>query len=166
MSNVDSYTSQFQLVAVGGNNFINCGGTVNLDGVEQILLERGQNDDQLLVTIDLFDPAGKRIGKFRRNAWAFNEEPTYAITTTPSNLSLIEVATGEPVFVADVVGQHEISVTRADLYGCQGTHFYVGPIEVDGQQQLGARVNGITLIGNTLVDCPKGVVVTPYGFSM
>src|SRR6266545_3181292 len=95
-------------LVIGSNRLIDASGVIVVMGKEQVHLERGR-DDQLLLTMDLYDAEGTHIAKLRRNAWAFHGED-YDITTHPSSLSLVHRASGTLVAEAQVQDRDRIVV--------------------------------------------------------
>ncbi len=75
-------------VIVGSNIIRNTSGVLNVSGKDQIGLEVDEETTQLLLTMDIYNPSGKKIAKLRRNAWVFNEGNIYDITTVPDSLKL------------------------------------------------------------------------------
>lgn len=98
-------------------------------------------DGQLLLTANLFDATGKRMGKLRRNAWVYNDDDRYSITTNPATLKLIE-GENRLVFEANVHGSDQIEVPRGELYTRGGRRIEIQPTYL--------KVDGVTLIGNTM----------------
>jgi len=72
-------------INIGSNIYRNTSGVLNVAGKEQIFLEIG-NDSQLLLTMDIYDNKSQHIAKLRRNAWVFNNNNRFTITTHPSSL--------------------------------------------------------------------------------
>lgn len=154
---IATYPDKFPLVVLGSNEFIDTRALVRIDGEEQLHLERGSNDEQLLLTTDIYSKGGDHIAKLRRNAWAFHGTG-YEITTSPTNLSLLERDTGRELFVARVADHNTILIDSADFYGVKGTHLVATPEAV--------MINGmITLSGNRMVGT-DGISVGPAGFQM
>lgn len=151
------YSDRFARVVLGTNEFVDARALVHLDGEDQMHLERGSTDGQLLLTTDIYAPDGTHIAKLRRNAWAFHDDD-YEITTSPTNLTLAENSSGRHLFVARVTDQDTIVVDNADFYGARGSHVVVTPEAV--------KINDtITLAGNSMMGT-NGIVVGPMGFAM
>ena len=125
-------------LVIGSNRLINASGVIVVMGKEQVHLERGR-DDQLLLTMDLYDAEGTHIAKLRRNAWAFHGED-YDITTHPSSLSVVHRASGTLVAEAQVLGRDQLLVPKADFYAATGDHILVTPEAL--------KVGGLTMSHN------------------
>jgi len=120
---------------------VNPSGVLVADGQEQINLERGTKDQQLLLTIDIYNQSSDHIAKLRRNAWAFNEGDRYEITTHPTNLSLVDREAGETVLSASVLDLDRIEVLEGQFFTKGGTPIAITPDAM--------RVGGATLSRNT-----------------
>jgi hypothetical protein len=147
--------SQFIL---GSNIVENCSGVLIADGRELFYLERGKNDAQLLLSVDVFDASGARLAKLRRNAWPFHQDQ-YEVTTAPSSLVLTETATGKTLLSAIVHDRDRIEVERGDLYSTAGAHIVVGPDRL----VIGA---GITLSRNLIRGMNSAFAITKDSFSI
>lgn len=161
----------FGLITIGSDRFIDSRGRILIDGEEQVVLERGERDDQLLATIDLRDETGKMIGKFRRNAWAFHDAQTFEVTTSPRHIRLVEVESGREVFAAAVTSPNSIEISKLDIYGPEGIHVKVGRM-LDPSDPLKPPVQGITvngqgavMVGNTHTGT-DGIQITKSGISL
>lgn len=128
-------------VNIGSNLIRNTTGIIRTEGREEPLLhvERG-DDDQLLLTADLYDDSGVHVAKLRRNAWAFGESDRYEVTTNPNDLSLIDRETGQTVLRASVVDRDRITISEGRLRTPDGRL-----IEIDS---TALRVEGTTMAGN------------------
>ena len=62
---------------VGSNVFRNTNGVVKLQGKEQLVLETQLEPLMLLLTMDLYDDQGTRIGHIRRNALSAHSAGRY-----------------------------------------------------------------------------------------
>lgn len=111
---------------LGSNVVQNCSGVLIADGSELFYLERGQRDDQLLLSVDVFDGTGSRLAKLRRNAWAYHQE-TYEVTTAPGSLVLSATGTGDVLLSAKVHSRDCIEVDGGSLYAAEGTHVAISP---------------------------------------
>lgn len=124
---------------IGSNRLFNASGVINVLGEPQVHLERGSSDDQLLLTMDLYNDGGEHIAKLRRNAWAFHGED-YDITTQPSSLTLVHRATSTVVAEAQVLHRDRIVIPYADFYAKTGLRIVALPNVL--------RVGGLEMAGN------------------
>ncbi len=66
-------------LVIGSNRLIDASGVIVVMDKEKVSLERG-HDDQLLLTMDVYNADGKHVAKLRRNAWAFWPDPASGST--------------------------------------------------------------------------------------
>ena len=130
---------------IGSNTVSNCNVILRIDGVEQVVLERGDDDLQLLLTADIYDETGKHIAKLRRNAWTFKNDADLDLATSPSHLVLSNRRSGEIVLQVEVLDRDHLRVPAARLYGPRGTLVVVteDAITLPGDNVLsGNSING------------------------
>ena len=119
-------------------------GVLIVEGKEQIHLERGDEDLQLLLTIDVYNDVGNHAAKLRRNAWAFNDGERYEISTQPAALKLFESITGKVVLEANVIDRDTVVVADGDFYTPGRDRIEITPEYL--------RIRGITMSSN-YIDC-------------
>jgi hypothetical protein len=134
---------------IGSNILRNTSGVLNVQGKDQIYLEIGKVDKQLLLTMEIYDANGKLIGKLVRNAWVTNDKDRFDITTHPSSLKLIDKQTGETVVEANVTGQDMIEIPQGKFYTHKG-HL----LEITPQYW---KIMGMTMSGNIFDSCGGAV---------
>jgi hypothetical protein len=134
---------------IGSNILRNTSGVLNVQGKDQIYLEIGKVDKQLLLTMEIYDANGKLIGKLVRNAWVTNDKDRFDITTHPSSLKLIDKQTGETVVEANVTGQEMIEIPQVKFYTHKG-HL----LEITPQYW---KIMGMTMSGNIFDSCGGAV---------
>jgi hypothetical protein len=142
-------------LTIGSNVLEQTSGVIVADGEPLVFLERGKRDDQLLLTCNVYDSNGERVGKLRRNAWAYNADDRFAVTTNPALLALIEREGREVVLEVNVEGPDEISIPRAKLYTRSGQLIEVTPAFL--------KVGGVTMSDNTVTAMGTFVVIEQGG---
>ncbi|MDP9301102.1 MAG: hypothetical protein M3P43_09460 [Actinomycetota bacterium] len=125
-------------LVIGSNRLIDASGVIVVMDKEKVSLERG-HDDQLLLTMDVYNADGKHVAKLRRNAWAFHGED-FDITTHPSSLTLVHRESGVLVAEAQVLDRDRVVLPRADFFAATGDRIVVTPDAI--------RVGGLTMAGN------------------
>lgn len=136
---------------IGSNVIRNTNSVLNVQGKEQIHLEIGERDEQLLLTMDIYNDIGKHIAKLRRNAWSFNDRDRFEITTRPSSLKLIDKKTTEILVEANILGRDKIQISQGKFYTHNGHLLEITP----GFWRIG----GLTMSGNVLDSCGGAVSV-------
>lgn len=121
---------------VGSNVFRNINGVVKLQGKEQMYWEVLPDLQSLLLTMDLYDDKGVRVGHIRRNvvknggAGRFtvtvnsndNAEPNYTPSITVSDRS-----NGRIVIEAFLVQGRKIRITAGSFYSHKGELVEISP---------------------------------------
>ena len=114
---------------LGSNTFRNSSGILTLQGKEQIVLELKPETSQLLLTMDLYNAEGVRIGHIRRNSWVLNREEAFAFASGPESATLFtdhpwvrmtDRPTGEIVFEGKVTDKDVVEVSAARFFTHQG----------------------------------------------
>lgn len=116
-------------LTIGSNSFRNTNGVLTIHGKEQIVFEFALDSDQLLLTMDLYDAAGRQVAHLRRNAWKFNVDDRFAFSTTASSpslygsapwLRLTDQERGETVLEASVADGNKLQILHGNLYTQKG----------------------------------------------
>ena len=131
---------------IGSNIISNTTGVLTVQGKEQITLEMDKESAQLLLNMDIYDSKGNHIAKLNRNAWSFNNQDRFDITTHPSELRLIERENNKTIVEAKVVGKGKINITQGEFYSHQGDRFIITPeyLSIGGSVKLGGnRIDGL-----------------------
>lgn len=120
---------------LGSNVFRNTNGVIKLQGKEQLVLEIRPLPLALLLTMDLYDEQGARVGHIRRNALSAHSKGRFTInvttsdetaTGTPPSVTVAE-RTGHTVFEACLVQGRKIRITAGDFHTHKGDLVTVSP---------------------------------------
>ena len=103
---------------VGSNVFRNTNGVVKLQGKEQLVLETQPQPLALLLTMDLYDEQGTRVGHIRRNALSAH---------SAGRVTVADRITGHTVFEACLMQRRKICITVGHLYTHKGELVTVSP---------------------------------------
>jgi hypothetical protein len=121
---------------VGSNVFRNTNGVVRLQGKEQLVLETQLDPLLLLLTMDLYDEQGTRIGHIRRNRLSVHSAGRFTINVnagseTVSDLSpsvaVADRTTGHTVFEVWLIQGRKIRITVGNFYTHKGEFVTVSP---------------------------------------
>jgi hypothetical protein len=121
---------------VGSNVFRNTNGVVKLQGKEQLVLETQPQPLALLLTMDLYDEKGTRIGHIRRNALSAQSASRFTIRVklsdeaTPDDHPSVTVEdriTGCTVFEACFMQRRKFRITEGNFYTHKGDLVTVSP---------------------------------------
>jgi hypothetical protein len=121
---------------VGSNVFRNTNGVVKLQGKEQLVLETQPHPLTLLLTMDLYDEQGTRVGHIRRNALSAHSAGRFTINvkadgdSTPDDQPSVTVAdrtTGHTVLEACLVQGRKVRMTVGHFYTHKGELVTISP---------------------------------------
>lgn len=135
---------------VGSNVFRNTNGVVTLQGKEQLVLEVQPHPPTLLLTMDLYDEQGTRIGHIRRNALSAHSAGRFTINMTATgdatpddrpSVTVTDRTTEETVFAACLVQGRKVRMTVGHFYTHRGELVTISPHYC----RIGT---GFTLFGN------------------
>jgi hypothetical protein len=121
---------------VGSNVFRTTNGVVKLQGKEQIVLEVRQDPPTLLLTMDLYDDQGRRVGHLRRNTVSASSAARFAVSVTsapdatiddPLTLIVSDHETGNAVLEAYLFQKRKIRITTGQFYTHKGELVTVSP---------------------------------------
>jgi hypothetical protein len=121
---------------VGSNVFRSTNGVVKLQGKEQLVLETQPQPLALLLTMDLYDEQGTRIGHIRRNALSAHTAGRFIINIKPSDeatpddppsVTVADRTTGHAVFEACLMQRRKIRITVGHFYTHKGELVTVSP---------------------------------------
>lgn len=115
---------------IGSNAFRNTNGIVAIQGVEQLVLEWHPDQHQLLVTLDLYNEHGQRMGHVRRNRLALDAKNTFECSSGPETPSLftphpwvkiVAKKTREVILDVSVVDTESIAISQGRFHTHQGS---------------------------------------------
>ena len=121
---------------VGSNVFRNTNGVVKLQGKEQLVLETQPDSLALLLTMDLYNEQGTRVGHIRRNRLSAHSAGRFAIDvnagseTSPDpspSVTVIDRTTGHTVFEVCLIQRRKIRITVGNFYTHKGELITVSP---------------------------------------
>jgi len=116
-------------LALGSNSFRNTNGVLAIHGKEQIVLEIAPESDQILLTMDLYNAAGRQVAHLRRNEWKFNVDDRFALSAAAASpslygsapwLKLVDKETGETVLEASAADRERVQIIEGKLYTHKG----------------------------------------------
>lgn len=146
---------------IGSNIFRNTNGVLKLQGKEQLVLETQLDPLMLLLTMDLYDERGSRIGHIRRNAPSAHSKSGFTVnvttsdetaTGTPPSVTVAERATGHTVFEACLIQRRKIRITVGHFHTHKGDLVAVSPHYC----RIGT---GLTLFGHVAESRGSAVII-------
>ncbi|HEU4684399.1 MAG TPA: hypothetical protein VFS39_07855 [Nitrospira sp.] len=121
---------------IGSNVFRTTNGVVKLQGKEQFFFEVRPDPPALLLTMDIYDEHGQRIGHLRRNALssAFASRFTLSVTSAPDasledplTVIVMDRVLGHTVIEAYLFQKRKIRVTAGQFHTHKGDLVSISP---------------------------------------
>ncbi len=137
-------------ILIGSNQLRNTNGTFVAQEQEFIKLEFGENDSGLLLTMNLYNPAGTQVAKLERNTWVSNDQDRFELNAGPESVMLVDNTLKGVVILLKIEDQNRITIPQAKFYLPSGR---VSEVTADGWQ-----------VGNTIelkgadIDLDGGVI--------
>ncbi len=147
-------------VTIGSNSFRNTNGVLSIHGKEQIVFEIVPDTDELLLTADLYNAAGRQVAHLRRNDWKFNVDDRFVFSATAPSPSLYGGApwlrvtdqeTGEVVLEASATDKDKLQVVHGKLYTHKGQL-----LEITSHL---CRIAGVTTLFGDVRDARGGAII-------
>jgi len=123
-------------IHVGSNVFRNTNGVLKLQGKEQLVLETQLDPLMLLLTMDLYNDQGVRVGHIRRNTLSANSVGSYDIkvisggaanSSDRPSVTIADRTTGHIVFEACLMQRRKILISVGQFYTHKGDSVTVSP---------------------------------------
>jgi len=137
-------------ILIGSNQLRNTNGIFVAQEQEFIKLELGENDSGLLLTMNLYNPAGTQVAKLERNTWVSNDQDRFQLNAGPESVMLVDNTLKGVVILLKIEDQNRITIPQAKFYLPSGR---VSEVTADGWQ-----------VGNTIelkgadIDLDGGVI--------
>lgn len=120
-------------IAIGSNQLRNTNGIFMAQDQDLLKVEQKAEDGSLLLSMDLYNPAGSQVAKLERNEWASNDQDRFELRTDAESVTVIDNTLKGVVFFVKKNGEHGIQVPQAKFYLPGGTvsevtaeHWHVG----------------------------------------
>jgi hypothetical protein len=121
---------------MGSNVFRNINGVVKLQGKEQMFWEVAPDLETLLLTMDLYDDKGIRVGHIRRNVIKSGDVGRFAVTVNlhvnarpdnPPSVTVSDRSNGQTVVEAFLVQGRKIRIAAGSFYTHKGELVQISP---------------------------------------
>jgi len=116
-------------IEVGSNLYRNSDGTIEIEGVPQIQLNKHPSTGALLVNFALFDAEGRMLAKMVDSTLMFNERRAYDVRKTAQSLALTEAASGKVLLQLDMKAPDVVSFSRGEFCTMKGRVLEVSATE-------------------------------------
>ena len=131
-------------LTIGSKIIRDTSGALIVRGKEQLCLEWGPERHQLLLTMNLYSNGGKHVARLRRNAWTFNDQDRFALTTAQGTLTLVDTNTDALVLEARIASRDAVEIPRASFRTVDGQQVEITPehCRIEGQAGTGTVIVG------------------------
>jgi hypothetical protein len=139
-------------VQIGSNLYRNTDGTVEVDGLPQIILAQKKPGGPLLVNFVVYDDVGRVIAKVVDSTMAFNERRAHDLNRTPAGLVITQVESGKTLLKVELSPEGRAVIPLAEFLTVKGHLFEVSPTEwkIEKKREAGQTsdaIGGAAVIG-------------------
>ena len=103
-------------ISIGSNQLRNTNGIFTADDQTLIALEINETDGSLLLSMDLYNPAGSQVGKLERNTWTSNDQERFELKANNHSVMLIDNTLKGVVLLAKKEGDSQVLIPQAKFY--------------------------------------------------
>ncbi len=140
-------------IVIGSNVLRNTNGVVTAHGQQLLSMEIEKDENQIVLTMDMYMPTGTHVAKLERNTWTLNEGERFELTAEPQSLKIIDTTLKNVVIELKAEEASRLNMGQAKFYTSKGTLSEVSPEwwRVGNKMEL----NGIDM------DLEGGVIAMP-----
>ena len=114
-------------IVIGSNVLRNTNGVVTAHGQQQLCVEVGEGEGQILLTMEMYMPTGTQVAKLEKNVWTSNEGDRFELTAEPQRLKIVDNTLKNVVIELKSEKDKRLSVNQAKFYTSKGTLSEVSP---------------------------------------
>jgi len=107
-------------LTIGSNRLNSTDGIISVRGRQQIVLEWGPLNSELMLTMDLYGAGGGHIARLRRNQWTFNDHGRFDFAPNARGFNLVDTKSSRVILEARVVGRDSVVITQGAFYSSAG----------------------------------------------
>ena len=108
-------------ISIGSNQLRNTNGVFVSQDQDLIKVEHKAEDGSLLLSMNLYNPAGSQVAKLERNEWTSNDQDRFELRADPESVTVIDNTLKGVVFLVKKNGEHDVQITQAKFYLPGGT---------------------------------------------
>ena len=86
-----------------------------------IKVERKAEDGSILLSMDLYNPAGSQVARLERNEWTSNDQGRFELRADTESVTVIDNTLKGVVFLVKKNGENGIQIPQAKFYLPGGT---------------------------------------------
>lgn len=115
-------------IQVGQHVYRNTDGTIEIEGALQIEIELRKGSPPR-VNFAIFDKVGKIPAKLMNSTFTINEGSAYALTKSPTSLSITHQETGTDVLNLEVESENKVVISKGHFHTLKGHDIIITPTE-------------------------------------
>ena len=108
-------------ISIGSNQLRNTNGIFLAQDQDLIKVERKAEDGSILLSMDLYNPAGSQVAKLERNEWTSNDQGRFELRADTESVTVIDNTLKGVVFLVKKNGENGIQIPQAKFYLPGGT---------------------------------------------
>ncbi len=108
-------------ISIGSNQLRNTNGIFVAQDQDLIKVERTAEDGSLLLSMNLYNPAGSQVAKLERNEWTSNDQDRFELRVDPESVTVIDNTLKGVVFLVKKHGDRDVLIPQAKFYLPGGT---------------------------------------------
>jgi len=108
-------------ISIGSNQLRNTNGIFVAQDQDLIKVEHKPEDGSILLSMDLYNPAGSQVAKLERNEWTSNDQDRFELRADPESVTVIDNTLKGVVFLVKKNGERGIQIPQAKFYLPGGT---------------------------------------------
>ncbi len=103
-------------IAIGSNQLRNTNGIFVAQDQDLIKIEQRPEDGGILLSMELYNPAGTPVASLVRNQWTSNAHDRFEVQLSPESVTLIDHTLKGPVFSVHKDADGGVQVSQARFY--------------------------------------------------
>ncbi len=108
-------------IEIGSNQLRNTNGMFVAGDRDLIKVEQQTEHGGILLSMELYTPAGTQVARLERNHWTSNEHNRFEVRTSPESVTLVDHTLKSPVFSVTKQTDHSVRIPQARFYLPGGT---------------------------------------------
>jgi hypothetical protein len=116
-------------VQIGSSLYRNTDGTIEVDGLPQIILTQKKPGGPLLVNFVVYDEGGRVIAKVVDSTMAFNERRAHDLNRTPTGMTVSRIESGQTLLKVELSPEGRAVIPLAGFLTVKGRLLEVSPTE-------------------------------------
>lgn len=108
-------------ITISSNQLRNTNGIFVAQDQDVIKVEHKTEDGILLLSMQIYNPAGSQVAKLERNEWTTNDQDRFELKTDLEFVTVIDNTLKGVVFSVKKIGENHVQIPQAKFYLPGGT---------------------------------------------